>query len=872
MGKFFAYKAEDDKQDDELDTTDNIKYYRTILSRAFSEEYFELTPDETSASIGTIKLHSFMFPDEQAVRKRIAEEESQYLFKWCDDDNGTAVESEGRPILNKLERVNIFKYWDEKHGKYGAPGFFDENVNSYLKHQDSQIKTLTKEPLILTSDGSKFEVKVNPEAIALYTDTVEETRSYKYKLVNENYNAVKTWVPVLCNGHAVNTAEYYPGDKQNKNLRYKEQRYRYFQRYFAGIRLKTRKGIPQKNAFLEKNKRYEKWLHDLPDEDKKSINNSADDAAKQIPNLPDLYTCYYYVSENNNIDGFLAYVNFGERRVLSGGGGYAGRADRKCEVDYRWAIVPASDTLEFALAKVLGLLIGFNDTKLVDDFNKVNNSFHETNYPFRYMGNFPGSFESPMLFRYYKQFIPTEGKKNEPKENPKAPRLPDKETKDADKSIRKWKKGPALDGEPLGSGSGVNRNAGKDMAKALNKCNFFNKAMEKYSGDINLNKLPATVFAKYVLTSDKMIAARWKTDNGLDPGSTLNANHIRTAQEWCHLYGNGDGGRETLDNLVSGSKHCNTEQLAIETGQRRVSQHGGIGVEIRGRLTWRITAEQFPNEGSAITAELDESQTKKYLNELDDAQKEVVANFFNEITVGKNNTSRKLKLKEDEEVRNGLKELANTIADEKRKYREAAAEEKTHVSKRLESLVSFQRIFLSQFYTYYPLGRRIRYRIFFDGKKCFEHLFDAQSESFDVNEGKILDYTVEYAIYKAMERGNVKIGGVPAMKFYLNAIKLKLRAQGFALTNDEYKLTTALSEVVSDEKEPKDEKETENKKRKLEEILDESEKLTISNKNVRRKVDDLKKRKAEGSPFDSRPFKKLRKAAEIVFEFEASSL
>ena len=35
--------------------------------------------------------------------------------------------------------------------------------------------------------------------------------------------------------------------------------------------------------------------------------------------------------------------------------------------------------------------------------------------------------------------------------------------------------------------------------------------------------------------------------------------------------GHGDGGNERVGNFVSGSKHCNTEQLAIETGQRRVT-------------------------------------------------------------------------------------------------------------------------------------------------------------------------------------------------------------------------------------------------------------------------------------------------------------
>lgn len=40
-------------------------------------------------------------------------------------------------------------------------------------------------------------------------------------------------------------------------------------------------------------------------------------------------------------------------------------------------------------------------------------------------------------------------------------------------------------------------------------------------------------------------------------------------QEWCHLLGHGDGGEDASYNLVAASKHCNTQQLAIETAIRR---------------------------------------------------------------------------------------------------------------------------------------------------------------------------------------------------------------------------------------------------------------------------------------------------------------
>ncbi|EQA38693.1 hypothetical protein LEP1GSC047_2134 [Leptospira inadai serovar Lyme str. 10] len=60
---------------------------------------------------------------------------------------------------------------------------------------------------------------------------------------------------------------------------------------------------------------------------------------------------------------------------------------------------------------------------------------------------------------------------------------------------------------------------------------------------------------------------------------------VVTDQEWCHLFGHGDGGPDIPKNFVSGSKHCNTEQLAIETGQRKRKIEG---------ITAKITAYLLP--------------------------------------------------------------------------------------------------------------------------------------------------------------------------------------------------------------------------------------------------------------------------------------
>jgi hypothetical protein len=77
----------------------------------------------------------------------------------------------------------------------------------------------------------------------------------------------------------------------------------------------------------------------------------------------------------------------------------------------------------------------------------------------------------------------------------------------------------------------------------------------------------------------------WRTFSGTPKVRTGHkephaATILRTAQEWCHLQGHGDGGTETLENFVSGSKHANSEQLAIESGQRPWFRDADVSAKI----------------------------------------------------------------------------------------------------------------------------------------------------------------------------------------------------------------------------------------------------------------------------------------------------
>ena len=51
---------------------------------------------------------------------------------------------------------------------------------------------------------------------------------------------------------------------------------------------------------------------------------------------------------------------------------------------------------------------------------------------------------------------------------------------------------------------------------------------------------------------------------------------------------------------------------------------------------------------------------------------------------------------------------------------------------------------------YLPIARWMRYKLYYDGKKVFDHIYDAQSESINLHECQILDYMVERALYIAM--------------------------------------------------------------------------------------------------------------------------
>lgn len=83
------------------------------------------------------------------------------------------------------------------------------------------------------------------------------------------------------------------------------------------------------------------------------------------------------------------------------------------------------------------------------------------------------------------------------------------------------------------------------------------------------SSLSADVFASAIMMNSAELLKDWQT---------LKATELRrppSGQEWCHLHGHGDGGDERVPNFVLGSAHCNTEQLAIESAHREITQSAG---------------------------------------------------------------------------------------------------------------------------------------------------------------------------------------------------------------------------------------------------------------------------------------------------------
>lgn len=752
--------------------------------------------------IGYILQDTHLSKDVDTLLARIADEENKYYWKWLDGNNEVKDTPGNQIILNRLRIVNanllnkIFVRFDNSTGnKIGGKHWI-------TNEKPLQDTTLIVPAIAISPEGSYtngtdlyYGVYVNPNARLLFLDNSEDTQRYKYgkKDGSNDYEIKRT----------------YKYDEKMKNK--DEERDNKYAEYFLGKgneqcryliklidvvnKLHTKYGtnnvgkVTKKNPFVEINTEDNllQKIHFKTAEDKNDVsrNQTEKDAAKDLAHqaaceLPKgNYHCFYH-DNGGTLMGHISAVNIGEGG--RGSSGYPMRADKVNEVNYKWLINLPDGDANFPLAKLWSYLFELNPDFLVKlanppaiKQNRTTNkpdAFYPTNWPYDKVKK--DGFKNPVigsinsLIQYYKTFNQSATKRNNPSQDPFPPRvtnpsIPGYDYKFDIKKIeisvkldntgyRVWKKFNA-GGQDLTLGFNENErvDAGKTMAEALSDFHVYpGMKASNITPKITDSKLSATSFAKYVLgqLNDNAVKEQWRVDNKLDVNATVDASSLKTDQEWCHLFGHGDGGPEELGNFVSGSKHCNTEQLAIEIGQRHVSQNETDFTAVeRGKLKARITAYLIPNAGTWVTGG---SYTQESLNEklgIDkkNPQLDLVTQrdkFFEGVPLTK---PVEYRLKTDGSGKiddNALRTAFKALSDE-------ISNPATDANKK-KQLFQFRHNLERHFFMYLPIARWMRYKLYYDGQKVFDHIYDAQSESINLHECKILDYMVERALYIAM--------------------------------------------------------------------------------------------------------------------------
>jgi hypothetical protein len=237
-------------------------------------------------------------------------------------------------------------------------------------------------------------------------------------------------------------------------------------------------------------------------------------------------------------------------------------------------------------------------------------------------------------------------------------------------------------GEKLFTSKGLRKDAGTTM-----------KGIKDYAGNVkdklSGNRLPATKLAQVIIDKENSIALEdWQNLKGTE------ASDLPTAQEWCHLRGHGDGGKELLGNFVSGSFHCNTEQLAIEMGQRRTTQAG--------------KESDYMLKSTAYLLQDDSMESKDY-----EKYKAMYGNLHSENKKGEKKSS----IDNPEEIKKNAP-VASFI-----RYKVYRKTEIVGRGGRKEQITT----------------------------KIFDYTFEGQSEFFDKNQYKILSYTVRFLLAGMVE-------------------------------------------------------------------------------------------------------------------------
>jgi hypothetical protein len=276
-------------------------------------------------------------------------------------------------------------------------------------------------------------------------------------------------------------------------------------------------------------------------------------------------------------------------------------------------------------------------------------------------------------------------------------------------------------GNPLFREAKPRRDAGTAMRPMFNK---LEPPLPTAFRQITHKKIPATPFANGAMKQSPAVKDDWGT---LKLGS---GNYLPINQEWCHLRGHGDGGDEYPGNFVSGSYHCNTEQLAIETGQRVVTQQG-----VQNAYVLHTTAYMLRD-------------ATDYKSTVDDQRKSqvLISNYLNDQVAYKKMRESHLAQREAE------RDASNTQPKKK---------QKTNVDVMKVDIPVLEQGDVA------PLAAYIRYKVmktkptgtsnpgagskragsdFVEISKYFDFIFEGQSEFIDKHQFTILSQAVRFAL------------------------------------------------------------------------------------------------------------------------------
>ena len=759
-----------------------IEKFSSGVEKAVNEQFLiqfpELSKMKNRCVIGVIKEDTDMGDNLLTIASDISEIENKYFYKFLNDNDLPVSElnildesRDGKPVLDKLKRITVDIYMHIIGQQFKV---FKLNL------EKQNLDPCSFLPIVIYSvnflNVNYFVVLVNEDADPLYFDVSEETSNYIYEKVlksnkpmkynrkwTQNLDPSKDPVKTVKNANDSAPIRYALtlqslARQEMKSKLLKEEEY---------SKLEPRSKSPRSLNLLFsaiKDITTEPELFAQPDiaallacfNNPKSARAVAFEEACRI--LPQYYCFYYYSGQE--LKSFLSSVNIG---VGKGWGGYAMRADSVREGEYLWRIEGKDEN---GIAGALSKIIGLESTCPTGD---LPSGFYPTNWPADKEGEFNDQIKGLKLIEYFKKckmvisaksgmpLIPRVSHAEYPSRSPK--RYDGKKDFKFDKKgLRIWKKGEVLNGELLVKNIRERLDAGAVMWKGFKKFEYFK----------SMRNLSATSFANRVLDADSTASTQWKRDNG----GSLDV----PDQEWCHLLGHGDGGMEQIGNFVSGSKHCNTEQLAIETGLRRITHNYKDFTDTeKSKITAKITAYLVPNKGTWVSGIEYSLTILKIFFSVNPLKNNLLSGFFQKVK-GKST----YELTKPDKCSLAFEKLAKAISELKGKHDQLD---------KLQEALRFRQIVERNFFTYLPLARWIRYKIYYGAKKAFDHIYDAQSRSFDYNEAQILDYSVEKALYFVMNKE----------KEYFQ--KLEQRGAEFILTEKESQQINKLIAVVDEDAE-----------------------------------------------------------------------